>query len=280
MRAAFGSHESSENVQKEKRTMGTAQIQGGLWSVRARDYAEIVEPFARPLYEAVFEAAGVEAGTRLLDVGCGPGLAAQLASRRGAHVAGLDAAEASLEVARERTPSGDFRAGEMEDLPWADNTFDVVTGFNAFQYAADVLNALREARRVSRPGGRVVMAVLARPEDCDISALMPALGKFLPPPPPGAPGPFALSAPGRVEALLEQANLSPLVSGEVDCPFEFPDLATAVRGNMSTGPAAFAIRQAGPEAVEQAIAERLSPFRTSEGRYRLRNRMRYVIAAV
>jgi SAM-dependent methyltransferase len=275
----LASHESSEHTQKERNVMGTAQVQGSLWSVRARDFAEIIEPFARPLYEAVFQKAQVGTGTRLLDVGCGPGLAAQLASRRGAHVAGLDAAEGSLSIARERTPQGDFRTGEMENLPWADNTFDVVTGFNAFQYAASVLNALQEARRVARPGGRVVMAVLGRPQDCEIAALMPALGKFLPPP-PGAPGPFALSAPGRVEVLLEQAGLAPLGSFEVGCPFEFPDLETAVRGNMATGPAALAIRQAGSEAIQQALIEALAPFRTSEGGYRLRNQLRYVISEV
>jgi SAM-dependent methyltransferase len=207
-------------------------------------------------------------------------LAAHLAAKRGAHVAGLDAAETSIEIAREHTPEGDFRAGEMEELPWADNTFDVVTGFNAFQYAADVVNALREARRVARPGGRVAMAVLGRQQDCDITVIAAALSQFLPPPPPGAPGPFALSVPGRLEALLEQANLSPLTSGEVDCPLEFPDLETAVRGHMSTGVAALAIRQAGAEAVQQAIAEALAPFRTSEGGYCQRNRLRYVIAAV
>ncbi len=260
--------------------MGTAPVQGSLWGARARDFAEIVEPFGRPLYEAVFQEAGVEVETKLLDVGCGPGLAAQLAAKRGAQVAGLDAAEASLEIARERTPEGDFRAGEMEHLPWADNTFDVVTGFKAFQYAADVVNALREARRVAMPGGRVAMAVWGRAEDCEAVSLVAALGAFLPPPPPGAPGPFALSAPGRVEALLEQANLSPLTSGEVDCPFEFPDLETAVRGSMSSGPASAAIQQAGAEVVQQAIAEALVPFRTSEGGYRQRNRFRYVIASV
>ena len=47
--------------------MGTAQYQGSLWGTRARDYAEILEQFGRPLYEAVFDAAGVEAGTKLLD---------------------------------------------------------------------------------------------------------------------------------------------------------------------------------------------------------------------
>ncbi|MCL4863761.1 MAG: methyltransferase domain-containing protein [Caldilineaceae bacterium] len=259
--------------------MGTAQVQGSLWGARPQDYAEIVEPFTRPLYEAVFQAAEVGAGTRLLDVGCGPGLAAQLASVCGAYVAGLDAAETSLAIARKRTPEGDFRAGEMEDLPWADNTFDIVTGFNAFQYAADVVNALREARRVAKPGGRVAMAVWGRAEDCETVATVTALRQFLPPPPPGAPGPFALSAPGRVEGLLQQAGLAPLTSGEVDCPFEFPDLETAVCGHMSAGPAAVAIRQAGAEAVQHAIAESLASFRTSEGGYRQRNRFRYVIAA-
>jgi SAM-dependent methyltransferase len=258
--------------------MGTAHVQGSLWGARARDFAETLEQFGRPLYEAVFQVAEVGAGTWLLDVGCGPGLAAQLAAQRGAQVAGLDAAEASLKIARERTPNGDFRAGEMEDLPWPDNTFDVVTGFNAFQYAADVVAALQEARRVARPGGRVAMAVWGRAEDCESVATVAALGRFLPPPPPGAPGPFSLSAPGRVAALLEQAGLAPLTSGEADCPFEFPDLATAVRGSMSAGPAAAAIRQAGAEAIQHAIAESLAPFRTSEGGYRQRNTFSYVIA--
>jgi SAM-dependent methyltransferase len=260
--------------------MSIAQIQGSLWGGRARDYAETLEPFGRPLYEAVFQAAEVGAGTQLLDLGCGPGLAARLASNRGARVAGLDAAVASLEIARERTPEGDFRAGELECLPWADNTFDVVTGFNAFQYAADVVNSLREARRVARPGGRVAMAVWGRAEDCETTALVAALGQFLPPPPPGSPGPFALSAPGRVEGLLGLAGLRPLTSDVVDCPFEFPDLATAVRGSLSSGPAAAAIQQAGDEAVRQAITESLAPFWTSDGGYRQRNTFRYVIAIV
>jgi len=245
-----------------------------------RDYAEIVEHFSRPLYEAVFEAAAVGAGTRLLDVGCGPGLAAQLAAGRGAHVAGLDAATPSVEIARERTPEGDFRAGEMECLPWADNSFDVVTGFNAFQYAADAVDALREARRVARPGGRIAMAVWGRLEDSDLGSLLAALRQFLPPPPPGAPGPFSLSAPGRVEGLLEQAGLAPLTSGEVDCPFAFPNLETAVRGHMSAGPAAAAIRRAGAQAVQQAIAEALAPLRVNGGSYYQRSRFRYVIAGV
>ena len=122
------------------------------------------------------------------------------------------------------------------------------------------------------------MAVWGRAEDCETAAVVVALSTFLPPPPPRAPGPFALSAPGRLEALLEQAGLAPLASGEVDCPFEFPDLETAVRVHMSTGVAAVAIQKAGAQAVQRAIAESLAPFQTSAGGYRQRNRYRYVVA--
>ena len=259
--------------------MGTAQAQGGLWGARARDYAELVEGMFRPAFEAVFAAAGVGPGTRLLDVGCGPGLAAQLAARRGAEVAGLDAAEASVAIARGRTPGGDFRAGEMEALPWPDDHFDVVTGFNAFQFAADPVNALRQAGRVARAGGRVAMLVWGRAEDCAAPAIVAAVGRFLPPPPPAAEPPPPLSEPGRLEALLGRAGLTPLAGGAVDCPFAFPDLDTAVRGMTSAAPFVAAARRVGDEAVRRTVAGALAPFRTGAGGYHLRNRFRYVVAA-
>lgn len=65
-----------------------------------------------------------------------------------------------------------------------------------------------------------------------------------------------------------RAGLAPLTGGEVDCPFEFPDLETALRGHMSTGVAA----------VQQVIAESLAPFRLNGRGYCQRNRFRYVIA--
>ena len=257
---------------------GHGTVHGDLWGARARDYAELVEGLFRPAFEAVFAAAGVGLGSRLLDAGCGPGLAAQLAARRGARVAGLDAAEASVAIARERTPAGDFRAGEMEALPWPDDTFDVVTGFNSFQFAADPVNALREAGRVARPGGRVAMLVWGRAEECETPVIVAAVGRLLPPPPPGAGGP-PLAAPGRLEALLAGAGLAPLAGGEVDCPFAFPDLDTAVRGLTSAGAMVAAARRVGDEAVRRTVVEALAPFRTSAGGYRLRNRLRYAIAA-
>src|ERR1700674_4372917 len=118
--------------------MGTASAQGDIWSGAPRDWAELQEPLFAPIYEAVLKAANVKSGDKVLDVGCGSGLFCQLAAKRGAQVAGVDAAPKLIEIARERTPKGDFHVGEMEELPFADKTFDLVTGFNAFQFAADL----------------------------------------------------------------------------------------------------------------------------------------------
>src|SRR5664279_1747813 len=122
------------------------------------------------MYRAVVESAAVGAGSRVLDVGCGSGLFCSLAAKRGAAVAGIDAAEGLLAIARERTPGGDFRTGDMEELPFADSSFDLVSGFNSFQFAADPVNALNQAKRVAKPTGKVSMAVWGAAKDCQAAA--------------------------------------------------------------------------------------------------------------
>src|SRR5690349_15705842 len=107
------------------RTAGTAAAQGELWGVRARDWAEVQEGLARPLYEAVLRKTGIGTATRVLDVGCGSGLFCVVAAERGARVTGIDATAPFIAIARERVPDADFRVGEMEVLPYGDKTFDV-----------------------------------------------------------------------------------------------------------------------------------------------------------
>jgi ubiquinone/menaquinone biosynthesis C-methylase UbiE len=77
-------------------------------------------------------------------------MAAALAASLGATVSGLDASTALLEIARERTPAADFRQGDLESLPFEDDAFDLVSGFNAFQFAGDAARAARgRARRLA-----------------------------------------------------------------------------------------------------------------------------------
>src|SRR5438093_11813299 len=98
--------------------MGSATVQGPLWGRAAHDWAELQEPTALPLWEAMLDAAAVGPGKRVLDAGCGAGGASMLAAGRGALVNGLDAAEALLAIARERVPDADFRVGDLDALPY------------------------------------------------------------------------------------------------------------------------------------------------------------------
>ncbi len=73
--------------------MGTATSQGQIWSARARDWADVQEGVAIPLYEEILRKTSLGAGQAVLDVGCGSGIFCAMAARLGAKVSGIDAAE-------------------------------------------------------------------------------------------------------------------------------------------------------------------------------------------
>lgn len=203
-----------------------------------------------------------------------------LAAKRGATVTGLDASEPLLEIAAERNPDADLRQGDLEELPFGDNQFDAVTSFNAVQYAADQEAAVRELHRVAKPGGRVALVAWGRPEQCESPVILAALGKLIPPPPPGAPhgGPFALAEPGRLEAVAQVGGLTVEKAGDAPLAFEFPDLATAVAAQLTSGPARVAIAHSGKGAVRDALIEAYAGSRQPDGTCRQANVFRYVVA--
>jgi SAM-dependent methyltransferase len=260
-------------------SVGSASVQGELWGARARDYAEVQEPTFRPLYESVLARPEIATVGSILDVGCGPGLASQVFSGKICHVAGVDATAPFVEIARRRVPGGDFRVGEMEALPYADGSFDAVTSFNAFQYAASPMNALREASRVVKPGGIVVIAVWGLPESCEAAGHLKALGSLMPPPPPGAPGPFALSDETKLKGLAREARLIPGVLVDVPCPWVYPDLETALRGMLSAGPAERAARASSFGRARDAVTAAIEIYRSGSGDYRLNNTFRYLVTS-
>jgi uncharacterized glyoxalase superfamily protein PhnB/SAM-dependent methyltransferase len=231
------------------------------------------------LFDAILEATGVGPGTAMLDVGCGAGLMAQLAAARDASVAGFDAAEPMIAVARSRVPAGDFRIGDMESLPFADNSFDVVTGVNSFQYAANPVRALAEACRVVKTRGSVVIATWGRPEDCQAAAYLAALRPLMPPAPPGAPGPFALSSRAALEEVVREGGLQPASFHEVVAPMLYSDLASALRGLLSAGPAVRAIEASGEAKVTETITAILRQFQRGDGSCRMENTYMFLVAS-
>ncbi len=256
----------------------TAASNGRLWGARARDWAELIEPLTAPVCDAVFDRTGLGAGTQYLDIGCGAGMAALRAAGRGAQVLGIDAAEGLLAVARARLPQGDFRVGDMEELPFAAACFDVVTGFNSFQFAGNPVVALAEARRVAKPAGIVAIVTWGDPAGMEAAAVVTALATVLPPPPPGAPGPFALSDAAALRGLAAAAGLTPQDVFDVSSAFAFRDEESALRGLNASGIAVRAIEHAGEEAVRAAHAAAIAPFRRPDGSFRVNARFRCLLA--
>jgi SAM-dependent methyltransferase len=260
--------------------MGTGTAQAELWGPGARDWSDYNEPMCTPFYQAVLDAAGVGPGTRLLDVGCGGGFALLLAAQRGATVSGLDVTPALLDIAAERVPGAVLTTGDLEEeLPFAAGSFDVVTAFNAVQYAGDPVAALRGMARVARPGGLVGVVVWGPPAQCESGVMFTELGPLLPPAPPDAPGAIAWSEDGQLEKLAEAAGLAPVAVADVPNPLIYPDLATAVRTQLSSGPARAAITHSGLPATRGALTRAFAGSRKPDGSYRQDNVFRYLIAS-
>lgn len=247
------------------------------WGRRASTWAQHTARFSEPAWRAVAEATGIGEGTRVLDVGCGTGEFCRLAMARGARASGLDGAAGMIEEARRLVPGADFWHGRMEELPFEDAAFDVVTGFNAFQFARDPVVALDEARRVARPGGLVAVCKWGRPEDNEMPRVMGAVRKLLP---EGLQAPGGAPGPDRLDALARAAGLDPVSAGGVDVPFEAPDLEVLKAALLAPGAVARVIEHAGEEAVRVAIAAAAAPFERPDGSYRLENRFVYLIAGV
>jgi SAM-dependent methyltransferase len=131
------------------------------FEVSADAYLRFMGQYSEPLAPRFADLAGIGAGQRVLDVGCGPGaLTAELVNRAGA--ASVTAAEPSASFAaavRERLPGVEVRQSAAEQLPFPDGAFDAALAQLVVHFMADPVQGLREMRRVTRPDGMVAACV-------------------------------------------------------------------------------------------------------------------------
>jgi SAM-dependent methyltransferase len=256
---------------------GSASRWGPLWGARPADWA-LSEDRQLPTYEAAVERTGLEAGWRVLDIGCGVGTFLRLVAERGGKPHGIDASETLTAFARTRLPDGDLRIGEMEDLPWENDTFDLVTGFNSFFFANDMVAALREAGRVAKPGARVVIQVWGAHERCDLEAMKQLARPFLPPRPPDAPADPDFSQPGLLEALVTKAGLTAEDEFDTTWALEYPDEETLSRAMIAVAGLAVLVGPEREEELKTAIVDGLAAYRRTDGSYGFSNEFHYLIA--
>jgi SAM-dependent methyltransferase len=255
---------------------GSAARWGPLWGARPADWA-LSEDQQLPTYEAALRHIALTPGQLVLDVGCGVGAFLRVVAALGAVPFGLDAAESLIGLARERLPEADLRVGDMEALPYEDDTFDVVTGFNAFFFADDIVTALREAGRVAKPGAPVVIQVWGPHEHNDLEAMKQIIRPFMPPRPADAPAEPDYSRPGVLEELATRAGLTPQISFDTTWAFDYDEDGLR-RALVAVAGIALLVGPDRENDVRDAIAKGLAQYRGQDGRYRLANEYHYLIA--
>ena len=131
------------------------------FEVAARAYDRFMGRYSQQLSPQLADLAGVRAGQRVLDVGCGPGaLTAELVDRVGEEaVFAVDPSESFVAAARERFPGVDVQRGTAEQLPFVDGAFDAALAQLVVHFMTDPVAGLRVMNRVTSSGGTVVACV-------------------------------------------------------------------------------------------------------------------------
>lgn len=157
-----------------------------VWS--SGDYNKIAA-ITVPVSETLVELAPPQPGARVLDVATGTGHAALAAARRFADVTAIDYVSTLVDIARRRTEAEglaiDIREADAEQLPFDDESFDVVYSAIGVMFTADHQRAANELVRVCRPGGRIALASWT--PSGFIGRLLGAVGQHVPPPPAAQP---------------------------------------------------------------------------------------------
>lgn len=236
--------------------------QTGIWDKISDLYLEEVDQRFVPVIEGVIDRADIKPGESVLDLGTGTGsVALRVASLVGddGRVIGTDISKEMLGLATRKAEdlgitNVKFQEGRAERIPAEDSSFDVVLASLSLMYVIDRAAAAREIGRVLRPGGRLVAAVWAAPDICDIVLFQQTAGSFAPPPPVAGVGPGALADPNEFLDQLSQSGVDAQVQTE-RLGFEFSDFESAwdVLAGVTTANLAPDVQEQARNAVRQLM---------------------------
>lgn len=168
------------------------------------DYPSMVETFLLPLGPRLVEAAGICPGRRVLDVAAGTGNASIPAAEAGAEVVASDLTPELFDAGRARAEAEgvelDWVEADAENLPFEDESFDVVISSIGVMFAPHHQAAADELVRVCKPGGTI--ALLSWTPEGMLGALFRTMGPFMPTPPPGAQPPLLWGSEDHLRELF------------------------------------------------------------------------------
>ena len=188
-------------------------------------YDRFMGRYSTPLAPQLADLAGVTAGQRVLDVGCGPGaLTGELVRRCGAaNVTAVDPSESFVAAARERHPDVDVRQARAEHLPFADDAFDAALAQLVVHFMADPRVGVHEMRRVTRPGGALAASVWDFTSGGPLTVFWEAVRQV----DPDNPGEVERmgSRPGQLAALFVEGGLADVEQHVLSVEVEHPSFA-------------------------------------------------------
>ena len=232
-------------------------------------------------------------GDHVLDAAAGygePGLTAARAVGPQGQVVCCDISQPMLDFARERAADAqlgnvEFVVGDVEDLDFGSERFDAVISRAGIMYFTDVAGMLRRLRSSLRPGGRLAASVWSSPDRVGFAAPLPVMLELLelPPPPAGAPGPFALGDPAMLASVVLEAGFEVVETGALQVIYELESPAAATQWLRDVAPPIAGLVEGHPPELQQRVWDRVttagwSSYVTSEGRVRLENEALWVAA--
>jgi ubiquinone/menaquinone biosynthesis C-methylase UbiE len=240
---------------------------------RAEPYHHGISTITTRAIEPLLDAAGVDAGKRVLDLATGPGYAAARAAERGAQVIGMDFAPEMLELARRLHPDIEFREGDATALDFEDESFDVVIGNFLMPHLSDLPTAVREFTRVTRPGGRVALTTWDAPRRTRfVGAVIEAVaaaGATMPDELPAGPSIFQYSPDREFAQLLLGAGLEEPIVERVAFSHHVDDLdefwAHVLGGTVRTMTMVTIQPPETQAEIRRRYGELLEPYRTDDG---------------
>lgn len=246
-------------------------------------YDRFMGRYSRPLAARFADAAGIAAGQRVLDVGCGPGaLTGELVARLGAGaVAACDPAPPFVGECAARHPGVDVRAGRCEALPFADGAFDAALAQLVLHFVADPAAAAGELRRVVRSGGTVAACVWDFADGMQMLRAFWDAALAIDPAAPDEARTLRFGRPGEIAALFAAAGLRDVDETALDVASSYTGLDELWAGfTAGVGPAgSYCVRLPDVRQAElkDELARRLG---APAGGFTLTARARCVVARV